>query len=71
MPTIDFCFQGWVRGAEITHATDKTGARVDVQHMQPQELRNKLAKGELFISLADHLSDNHKAEIELTDYEVR
>lgn len=68
MPSIDFCFQGWVRGAQVEKATDKSGQEVDVSHLTSQELADKLTQGEIYISLGDYLYDNHKAEIEIHDY---
>ena len=61
MPKVDFCFSGWVRGAEITQAGD-----TDVSDMSSEELTEKLKKGELCISLGDYLYDNNDAsEIEI------
>jgi hypothetical protein len=68
MPNIGFCFQGWIRGATVSHATNRTGARVDVSSMTEDELCDKLESGELSISLGDYLSDNHKASIEMYDF---
>jgi len=69
MPKIDFCFSGWVRGAEVETATDDKGKSVDVSKMDASELARKLSKGELFISLGDYLYDNHSNEIEMFDFE--
>ena len=73
MPRIDFCFQGWVRGAEINTATrpksDGEVETVDVSNMSGEELSAKLNEGELFISLGDHLYDNKEASIEIHDFE--
>lgn len=71
MPRVDFSFQGWVRGAEITSAMDNNGNDVDVSEMDPRVLADKLEKGVLSISLGDYLyKDNTDAEIEIFDYEV-
>jgi len=70
MPEIKFCFQGWVRGAEIKNVTDAEGELVDVSTMSPETLVQKLNNGELFISLADHLKDNIEEEIEIFDFET-
>ena len=69
MPQIDFSFQGWVRGADVTDATNAQGEKVDVSNMDAKELAEKLEKGELFISLGDHLYDNKDSEIEIFDFE--
>lgn len=69
MPKIDFCFSGWVRGAEIETATDCEGKKVDVSNMDSSVLASKLEKGELFISLGDYLYDNRENEIEIFDFE--
>lgn len=73
MPQIDFCFQGWVRGAEVNTATrlkdDGEIEIVDVRNMPAQELVDKLNKYELCVSLGDHLYDNKDASIEIHDFE--
>ena len=69
MPKIDFCFSGWVRGAEIKEATDAEGQTVDVSAMDGETLADKLQKGELLIALGDYLYDNKDSEIEITDFE--
>lgn len=69
MPSIDFNFSGWIRGANVTEATDINSKRVDVSQMSPVELCGKLRRGELFISLGDFLYENTKADIEMTDYD--
>ena len=71
MPQIDLCFSGWVRGAEVSKATDINGEAVDVSEMPAKELVEKLSTGKLFVTLGDYLYDNHReAEIEIFDYEV-
>lgn len=70
MPKIDFCFSGWVRGANISKATDVEGNTVDVSTMEAGELAMKLEHGKLFISLGDYLYESHKNEVELTDFEA-
>lgn len=68
MPKIDFSFQGWVRGAEVTEATDVEGETVDVSAMDADTLAKKLQAGELFISLGDYLYESRKNEIEMFDF---
>lgn len=69
MPRISFSFSGWVSGANITQASDVEGNWVDVSEMSEAELVKKLANGELFISLGDHLYDSLDREIEIFDFE--
>lgn len=69
MPKIDFCFQGYVRGAEVEKATNINGKEVNVSKMKAETLVKKLTNGELFISLGDYLYDSHKNECELHDFE--
>lgn len=69
-PRIDFCFQGWVRGAEISTALDiATGNTIDVSEMSSEELVGKIKNGELAISFDDCLENSSNQEIELFDYE--
>lgn len=70
MPKIDFCFSGWVRGVNVTEATDDEGNTVDVSKMDAGDLARDLENGKLFISLGDYLYQNRKSEIELTDFEA-
>ena len=71
MPRIDFSFQGWIRGADVTHCIDpKTGERVDVSSYTALELAQKLQKGDLTVALGDYLYDDRReAEIEIFDYD--
>lgn len=66
---MDFCFQGWVRGAKITIATNIKSEKIDVSKIDEEKLAKKLTDGELFISLGDYLYDNKEAEIEIFDFE--
>lgn len=68
MPTLDFSFSGYVRGAEIDTATNAAGERMDVSHFAGDQLAVKLEQGELFISLGDHLDGGGKSEIEIFDW---
>lgn len=71
MPSINFSFSGWVRGAEITSATDpSTGDEVDVSSMSAKDLTKKLEAGELQISLGDFLyQSSRKTEVEMFDFD--
>jgi hypothetical protein len=71
MPLIDFCFQGWVRGAPVETAVGKSGEEINVSKMSSKELCDKLKAGELYIRLGDYLYDSHKASIEIHDYEPK
>ena len=69
---IDFCFSGWVRGANIRWATDKDHKEIDISNMPAQELASKLQSGELHISLGDYLYERHDdVEIELFDFKEK
>lgn len=70
MPTINLCFQGWIRGATIRQALNtKTGNTIDVSRMSSQKFVDKLNKGELAISLTEALDDCSNSSVELHDYE--
>ncbi len=70
MPHIDFLFQGYVRGANIQHAVNAQGVKVDVSQMDAPTLAEKLEWGQLFIALGDFLYDNnYTSEIELLNFE--
>ena len=73
---IDFCFSGWVRGANIRWATPASGYEnnvpIWVADMPPQELASKLQSGELHIALGDFLYEAHDdVEIELFDFKEK
>lgn len=70
MPRVDFCFQGYVLGASVDKATDVNGKEVDVSKMNAKTLADKLEKGELFISLGDHLYEGRKNECKLHDFQA-
>ena len=61
MPKIDFNFEGWVTGASVD------GNPVDVSDLIPEELCDKLYRGELFISLTDYLYVSQDREIVIQD----
>ena len=69
MPQVDFTFSGWVRGANITKATNDKGKSVNVSKMSAKTLAKKLETGKLFISLGDYLYESSKeTEIEINDF---
>ena len=70
MPKIDLCFSGWVRGVEVSKASNDNGEAVDVSNMEADELARKVEKGELFISLGDHLYEGDDEEVCLFDFEA-
>jgi len=72
MPKIDLCFEGWIRGVEVTDATDvATTEPVSVTNMDAKELVEALKSGKLAISFAQCLSaDSDEEEINLFDYAV-
>ena len=57
MPKIDLCFSGWMRGVELTKATDNDGKIIDVSQMDAKQLTKDLQEGNLFVSLADLLAN--------------
>ena len=71
MAQIDFCFQGYVRGADVEKVTiTETGESLDVSGFSAEEIVEKLRAGEWCISLGDFLYDNRKdSEIELHDFD--
>jgi hypothetical protein len=68
MPSIDLCFSGWLRGADITTATNYAGEKVDVSQIKPSELAEMLNNGLLTIALGDYLYQSQDAEIEIFDF---
>ena len=71
MPKVDLCFQGWIRGASVDTATNAAGEEVDVSGMTSEELAEKLANGELFISLGKFLYERREdASIEMFDFDA-
>ena len=68
MPNIDLCFSGWLRGADITTATNSAGEKVDVSKMKSSELAEMLNNGLLTIALGDYLYQSQDAEIEMFDF---
>lgn len=70
MPRVDFCFSGFIRGANIQKASNVQGKEVDVSKMTGEELAKKLENGDLFISLGDYLYNNHQnSEVEISEFE--
>lgn len=70
MPKLDFCFEGWVCGAEIKTATDTEGNTVDVSNMSARSLADALNKGKLFIPLGNFLYNNSDANIEMSRFKA-
>lgn len=69
---IDFCFQGWVRGANISQVINtQTMQTVNVEKIEPQIIAEKLNSGEWTISLEDYLHNCHDSEIEIFDFEEK
>lgn len=69
MPQINLSFRGYCR-ADVSEATNVNGETVDVTEMAAESLCEALEKGELFISLGDHLYSSGKNEIEIFDFEA-
>jgi hypothetical protein len=71
MAQIGFCFQGYVRGAEVERVTvSETGESLDVSDFSAEEIIEKLQSGEWCISLGDFLYANRKdSEIEAHDFD--
>jgi hypothetical protein len=68
-PKIDLCFSGWIRGVEVTQASNNKGKKVDVSKMSAKELVRKLIAGKLFVSLGDLLYEGDDEEVEMFDFE--
>jgi len=66
---IDFCFQGWVRGAEIDRVTVvATGERLLMSNVSDENMVANLESGEWTITLGDYLYSNKAAKIETYDF---
>jgi len=72
MPKIDLCFSGWIRGVEVTKATDVAMLTdVSVANMSVEELVSALESRKLVIGLEECLEANHAEDhIELFDFAV-
>lgn len=57
MPKIDLCFQGWLRGVDVTKVTDANGNPKDVSEVSAEDLVQMLTSGECFVSLADSIDE--------------
>ena len=68
MPRLDFSFQGFIRGADVTRATTTAGETIDVTTLSAEELSRRLEVGDLTITLGDHLYTTQKVEIEIFDF---
>lgn len=60
-------FEGYAV-ADLETATDISGNKIDVSDMDPNELVEKLNKGDLFISLSDALDVSNDSEIDLFNF---
>lgn len=60
-------FEGYAV-ADLETATDIGGNKIDVSDMDPNELVEKLNKGDLFISLSDALDVSNDSEIDLFNF---
>ncbi len=67
MPKINFSFRGY-GSSNIEEATNAEGNTVNVSAMDADILADKLEKGELFISLVDHVYGHRKNEVEIFDF---
>jgi hypothetical protein len=72
MPRINFSFQGWINGADITVCYDsQTGEKVNVSNLSVNELTEKLNLGELHITLSDYLNKGNtdQEEVDIFDFD--
>ena len=68
---IDFCFQGWVRGAEVEEVTEvATGNKIQTSSLKPEAVIEGLEDGTYAIALGDYLYDNGRSEIEIHDFDI-
>lgn len=69
--SIDFCFQGWVRGADVAEVTEvATGNKIQTSSLKPKAVIKGLEDGVYALSLCDCLDSNRSAEIEIHDYDT-
>lgn len=72
MPEINFCFSGWINGAdidEVTVFTDGMPETKDISQESAAEVVAKLRSGEYALSLADSLGSGRSQEVEIFDYD--
>lgn len=69
MPTIGFCFQGWVRIDLNTVQEVETGDNIDISNMSAKELAEKLKSGIYSIDLVESLRDCDDSNVELHDFD--
>jgi len=68
MPSIDLCFQGWVRQAEVSEViVVATGKKVDVSKIDVEHIVQMLNDRIWAISLSDYVNHGFHEEIELFD----
>jgi hypothetical protein len=70
-PQIDFCFEGWIKGAKVYFAHEvESGKIIDVSKMSSSELAKKLNTGELLIDLGSYFDDGSCQEevVQLRDF---
>lgn len=68
MPMVDFYFNGWIRGAEVTEALDAAGNKVNVTNLTVYELALALNRGELTIDLKPYIDNHVEAKIDLNSF---
>jgi hypothetical protein len=70
MPTISFCFQGWVTGYDVQKIYETTtGNQIDVSDKSSQELIDSLNRGDCALSLDEALKSCTNCSVEIHDYE--
>lgn len=70
---IDLCFQGWLRGVEISAFTEvATNKEIPASQLTIKEAERRLQNGELAISLKQCLNEtNNEEEIEIFNINCR
>jgi hypothetical protein len=69
-PMIDFCFQGWVRDAEIKRVlVVKTCKWLDTTGMKVEKLLKGLRSGKYALDFTEVYSDTSDTECEIFDYD--
>lgn len=68
MAKLNFCFSGWVNGANVNKVNIvKTGDEIDVSGETAETIIKNLCEGVWSISLEDHLYRN--SDVDISDYE--
>jgi len=67
---INFCFEGWINGANVETVTETaTGKKIKVDSLPKETVIKKLESGEFSISLGDFLyKNNSNSSIEMYDF---